>query len=107
MKKEIEVLGRPIKIAFNMAVQIAYEDITGRAFNILELNSRKASLALYTAAILVNNPDTDITIDKLMQEMTFDDLSILDKTLSELMADWFKIPEAIKKEEQQGESNPS
>lgn len=106
MKKTVQVLGETLTIAFNLAVQIAYEDITDAPFNVADLQKRKNMLALYFAAIIANNPETEITIDRLMQDATLDDIQALDTAIGECMQAWFKI--SMQKEEKtEGKGKPT
>ena len=48
-------MGKDVDIAYNMATQIAYEEITGKAFDTESLNKASNMMALYYACILANN----------------------------------------------------
>jgi len=93
MKKEtIKLLGEDVVVAFNLAVQIAYEDITEKPFVLTEINGRKQQAALYMAVIIANNPETKITMDSLLSEASFEDLQLLDVTIGAMIREWYNIP---------------
>ena len=50
--QKIKLLGKEVNIAFNLATEIAYEQITGEAFGIEKLSFTKNAVALYMAAII-------------------------------------------------------
>lgn len=99
-KQTITLLGEQVDIRFNMAVEIAYEEITGEPFNIETLNKQKNSLALYMAAIITANPDTKITIERLMTEASGAEIGQLATAVIESMTQWMHIPDVLPKEEQ-------
>ena len=66
--KTIKILGQEVKIAFNLATQIAYERIKKEPFNIEALNNMESAVVLYAACIIANNEKTTITIDMLDAE---------------------------------------
>lgn len=89
-KKKITILGKEIYIAYNMATQIAYEEITGRPFDTSTLDKASNTMALYYACILVNNPDTDISFDSLIEEADAHDIKVLREAVIESFTDWCK-----------------
>lgn len=91
-EKKITILGEEITIKFNMAVELAYEEIAQKPFDLKELKSQKESLALYIAAIITNNPDTKITFERLVNEATGPEIALLQKTVIEAMTEWLQIP---------------
>ena len=95
----ITILGEEIKIGFNMAVEIAYEEIAGIAFDLKELNSQKNSMALYMAAIITFNPDTKLTFDDIIMKATAAEISALGKAVVDAMEKWMKVPDVIPEDE--------
>ena len=95
MEKKITVMGEELTIKFNMAVQIAYEDITGRPFNLDDFKIKKFMPALFMAAIIANNPKTKVTMDYLLSDATVDEVHDLDVAISETMSDWLHISDVI------------
>ena len=95
----ITILGETIDIQFNMAVELNYEEITGEAFSIEALSKMKNSVALYMAAILSANPDTTITVDRLLKEAKGPEIAALSTAVITAMTEWMQIPKVIKDEE--------
>lgn len=95
MEKNIEILGEQIILRFNMAVQLAYEEITGRPFTVQEMTMKKAQMALFIAAIITNNPETGITMDRLLTEAAGDDITKLDTAMGEIISEWYHLPDRV------------
>ena len=98
-ERKITILGEEVAISFNMAVEIAYEDISGDAFDVDSLKSQKNSIALYMAAIIANNPDTEITVDRLLKEAKAREITALSQAVIQSMLEWLEIPTVMKKTE--------
>lgn len=98
-KQQITLLGETLTIVFNMACQIAFEEITGKPFAEIDNNSSKDNLALAYSAILANNPDTSITIDKLMHEASGKDMADLLNAVTESFIQWDKMPSTLADED--------
>ena len=107
MERKINVLGEEITIRFNMAVQMNYEEITdGRPFDLEDLKLKKFVMCLYAAAIIINNPDTKITLERLAYEATNEDIKTIDEAVADCLNDWLKVPKIIpeeKHEEDEGD----
>ena len=99
MEKKITIKGEEITIKFNMGVECAYEDITQRPFNLADFKDKKLLMALFHAAIIANNEETEITFDYLLKDATSEEITSLDNAVSETMSDWLHIPAVIKKDE--------
>lgn len=92
-------MNHELNIAFNMATQIAYEELANKPFSIDDLSHVKHTVTLYYAAIIANNPDTTFTIDQLLHEATAHDIGILRDAVISEFSSWCKIPELVKNEE--------
>lgn len=95
MEKNIKFLGKDIKVAFNMATQIVYEKITGKAFTEDVLQSTEQVVTLYYAVILANNPTIDITLDDILTKAKGGEIGALSAALTESFLDWAQIPETL------------
>lgn len=95
MEKKITILGEEITIAFNMAVEMAYERITGMPFSLEDMKFKMNVMPLYMASIIANNPDTKITFDDLTHLATKKEIMALDQAVSDTMSDWLEIPSVI------------
>lgn len=96
-KEEINILGEQIAIEFNLAVEVAYEEIAERPFNISDMVSQRNSVALYMAAIITANPDTQITVERLMKEATGPEIEQLSKAVIAAMTEWLHLPQVLNK----------
>ena len=93
-EKIIDFLGHKVKIAFNMQVQILYEDIMNEPFDPQKvLATAKSRFALYSAAIVANNPDNDIDPKQLLHQAHLSDLRNILEAISESMKDFYEIPD--------------
>lgn len=104
-QKTITILGEEVKIDFNMAVEIAYEEISGKPFNVEDLKTQTASIALYMAAIITSNPDTTITVERLMKEASGQEIGLLSQTIINAMVEWMAIPSVIKEEQPKNDAD--
>ena len=91
-KQQITLLGETLTIVFNMACQIAFEEITGKPFNDFDSQKSKDILALDYAVISVNNPDTNITADRLMREANAQDMKRLTDAITAALLEWNDMP---------------
>ena len=98
-KQQITLLGETLTIVFNMACQIAFEEITGKPFS--DFDSKKAMdiFALDYAVISVNNPDTNITADRLMREANAQDMKVLNNAITASLMDWNDMPATLADDE--------
>lgn len=103
MKKILTILGQEVTIMFNMAVQISFEEITGKPFSEIDTNVSKDSLALAYSAIIANNPDCNITVDNLMHDASGAELNAVIKAISDSFVEWNKVPETLADEEDKKE----
>ena len=95
MKKILTILGQEVTIMFNMAVQISFEEITGKAFSDINTDSSKDNFALAYAAIIANNPDTKITADNLMRDISGAELKDLLQAISDAAVEWNQMPATL------------
>lgn len=99
---QINILGEDVKIAFNMAVEIAYEQLTGQVFD-LEAISKSMTMGtvkLAFACIIANNPDTTITLDNILYDITPAEMKMLTETYVREMREWLQIPDVVAADEQ-------
>ena len=97
--QKINFIGKEIVIDYNWATQISYYQITGEDIDMQNLVGPKLS-ALYYAAIIANNPDTDITIEDLLKKAKAKDIKLLSNAVFNEMREWFEIPDFIKEKEE-------
>lgn len=106
--RQIHFLGEDLKIAFNLAAMVAFEQISEQPFDNAILKTKKGQLILYMAVIIANNPDTKITMERLMTEPNALDIQRLDKEVAGAMKDYYVIePQDKEGEDEKSEgSNP-
>ena len=101
--QKINLLGKEVNIAFNLATEIAYEQITGEAFGIEKLSFTKNAVALYMAAIIANNPDIDITTEDLISKASGAEVKALSDAIYAEMKAWMNIPDIMDEREEKKE----
>lgn len=102
---KVKILSEELEIKFNMAVEIGYEEIIGEAFDVTQLDKQKNSLALYMSAILASNPDTAITMDRLLTEATGHEIAQLSQAVVEAMTTWMEVPAvAVEEKKEEGDT---
>ena len=106
MKKIISILGHEVVITFNMAVQISFEEITGKPFSDINTDSSKDNFALAYAAIIANNPDTKITADNLMRDISGAELKDLLQAISDAAVEWNEMPATLADDEDKKKDEP-
>ena len=106
MKKILTILGQEVTIMFNMAVQISFEEITGKAFSDINTDSSKDNFALAYAAIIANNPDTSITADNLMRDISGAELKELLQAISDAAVEWNEMPATLADDEDKKKDEP-
>lgn len=99
----INIIGKEVKIAFNLATEIAYEQITGEAFGIEKLNFTKNAVALYMAAIIANNPDIDINTEDIISKASGAEVKTLSDAIYAEMKAWMNIPDVMNEKEEKKE----
>ena len=92
---KVKISNEEIDIQFNMAVEIAYEEVAGEPFNIESLSKMKNTMALCMAAIIAANPDTSITMEYLLKNASVKEIGELKNAVTETMMEWLQIPKVI------------
>lgn len=104
--KKITLFGEELTFAFSLAVQIFYEKATDTAFDLRDLTKAECRAALYFAIIAVNNPETKITLDMLIREVSFDDIKMIDEATNEVVSAWYHIPTPANFDEEPAPEEP-
>lgn len=86
------VLGRDVIIAYNLATQIAYEQLTDRPLQPDDFKNAKNIVLLIMACIIANNIDVEISLEELTHNLTGEEFIDLAKVVFELYAEWNHIP---------------
>ena len=92
IKKErtVTILGEQVKVKFNMAMEVAFEEISGMPFKLKDLDSVKNTLILYTAIIIANNPGSNIDYIRLITEASFGEIKAMRDATIAAMVDAFR-----------------
>lgn len=92
---KVKILGEEIEIKFNMAVELAYEKISGEPFSFDAMSRTENTLALDMAAIMIAAPDTAITMDALLKDAKGYEIAALNKAVVDEMTEWLAIPKVV------------
>ena len=108
-QKEVTINGAQYPVVFTLDTLFGVEDIIGGSFFEANFGTLKNRMALVLAAIYSADDKADITVDQLkamepMQMIT--DITAAFVAVSELMNEFFRIPEAEKQNEPE-EPQPS
>ena len=93
--RTVKILGKELNVTFNMAVEIAYEEISGEAFDLKKLYTTRNTVCLYAAAIVANNPDAGVTFDDIIYKMTAAEIASLKDAVVQEMTEWMGIPDVM------------
>lgn len=88
--KHITLFGEELDIDFALGVEISYEEITGKPFNVQDLEMVKNTAAFYYAAIITYNPKTDISLDDIVYKASAADIATLREAVFGAFTDWCK-----------------
>lgn len=101
-QKEVTINGVQYPVVFTLDTLFGVEDITNGSFFDLNFGTLKNRMAVVLAAIYSADDKADITVDQL-KEMNpmqmIQDITGAFVTVSELMNEFFRIPEAEKQNE--------
>lgn len=120
--QKININGEELTISFNLATEISYEEITGKAFDASILfdgeKPRSTEIAKVVAAcIIANNPEAKTDSDYLLYKASREEANLLITTTLQEMLRWLNVP-AIAEEhipeqpssaatEEEGEQRPN
>lgn len=106
-KRDGQPMTDELTIRFSMAVEIAYEDISGEPFSFDGLSKKKNLIALYEAAIITANKEPKVTVDDLLLWLDNEQLMKIDNAISECMREWMHIPAVMQDETDAGQEETS
>lgn len=100
-----------LKIAFNMASQIGFEELSGKPFSDFNESSSKDIMQLISAVIIANNPNTEFKAEWLMHDAKAHEIAQLKQAIADEIAQWAIEPEILdensdRKQADGGEENP-
>lgn len=100
MNKKITILGNELSIAFNMAVQIEFEDLSGHPFDFDILDTQKATMQLCYASLKASNENVPFTFDEMIKQLGVEETANLKTAVIEAMNDWFNVPKVLQEQQQ-------
>ena len=111
-QKTVKILGEEVKVFFCMAVVCMYERANNCTFDIENIKDNYDSIKLYAAAIAALNPDTKITLDRLMYEANGSEMAELRTAMIDSINEWYPVSKAVvpdesQKSEEQEEEQPA
>lgn len=98
--KTVTILGHVLNISFNMAVEIEYEDLSGKPFDLQQMDTQKATMQLCYADLKASNDNVPFTIDEMNRKATFSETTALKAAVIEAMNEWLVIPAVMVEEAQ-------
>lgn len=98
--KKVTILGHELNVSFCMAAEIEYEELSGRPFDLQQMDTQKATMQLCYAVLKVSNDKVPFTSEELNLQATFSETAELKAAVIEGMNDWFGIPAVMAEEAQ-------
>lgn len=99
--KKVNILGHILNVAFNMAVEIEYEEMSGQPFDIENMSTQKATMQLCYASLKESNDKMPFKFDELKAKVTMEEWVALKNAVIEAMTEWFHIPVVMQEDEHQ------
>ena len=96
--EKITVLGHELLLAFNMAAQIEFEELSGQPFGIETLGTQKATMQLCYAALKVSNESVPFTFEEMIRDINVEDTAAIKNAVTSAMNAWYKIPDVIEQQ---------
>lgn len=101
--KKIKILGHELNVTFSMAVEIEYEEMSGKPFDLEQMETQKATMQFCYAALKVSNNNVPFTIDEMNRKATFSETTEIKTAVIKEMNEWLCIP-AVMAEDAQGQT---
>ena len=102
---KVKLLGKDYGVAFNMAVQIDFEDTSGKPFDLESLNTQKATMQLCYASLKQANGKLPFTFDELLSQISSTETSELKNAVMGTMKEWFGLPAVMQSDDEQPEED--
>ena len=98
---KIKILGHELNVTFNMAVEIEYEDISGKPFDLEKMNTQKATMQLCYASLKIANNKVPFTFEQMNGKLSLSETADLKNKVIEAMNEWLGIPAVMADNEQE------
>ena len=89
---KINILGHELNVSFNMAVEIEYEEMSGKPFDLEKMNTQKATMQLCYASLKIANNKVPFTFEQMIGKLSFNETAELKNKVIEAMNEWLAIP---------------
>lgn len=99
--RKVKVLGHELDIMFNMAVQIEFEEISGKPFDIKTLDTQTATMQLCYASLKVSNHKVPFTFEDMVNIIDVEETASLKDAVFDEFREWYKIPKVSAEDDTQ------
>jgi len=97
---KINILGHELNVTFNMAVEIEYEEMSGKPFDLESMNTQKTTMQLCYASLKIANNKVPFTFEQMNGKLSFSETADLKNKVIYAMNEWLGIPAVMAEEEQ-------
>ena len=97
---KVTLFGKDYTIAFNMAVQIRFEEMSGKPFDLTTMETQTATMQLCYASLKESNDNLPFTFEEMTKRLTMSETADLKNAVIEAMNAWFGIPKVMQDEDQ-------
>ena len=98
---KVTLFSKDYVIAFNMAVQICYEKMSGKPFDLTTMETQTATMQLCYASMKESNDNLPFTFEEMLKRLTMSETADLKNAVIESMNEWFGIPKVMQDEDDQ------
>ena len=98
---KINILGHELNVSFNMAVEIEYEEMSGKPFDLESMNTQKTTMQLCYASLKIANNKVPFTFEQMVGKLSFSETADLKNKVIEAMNEWLVIPTVMADNEQE------
>lgn len=101
--EKVIINGEELAIKFNLATELAYEELTGKIFNAADIFvekdkiNTKALLFSAIGCVIANNPESKIDGDYILKNATREETSNLAAAATKALIEWLNIPAMAEK----------
>lgn len=95
-ERKITIAGNEVPVQFCGATLISFEEITGHPFFSDRLDTQSSRIALIYAAVYTANNKTDMTVETLMFDASWQELNDSFTIVMEASTEFFGIPDVMK-----------
>lgn len=99
--KKTNILGHELIVTFNMAVEIEYEEMSGKPFDLEKMNTQKATMQLCYASLKIANNKVPFTFEQMNGKLSLNETADLKNAVIEAMNEWLGIPAVMADNEQE------